>query len=502
MSDDRGRRGILLVAATTLLLALPFLGTLPLFDPDEGYYPACAAESLRHGHPLDPTLNGEPRWNKPPLSYALMQGAFFVLGTNEFAARLPSVVAGAALVAILGLATARAAGGRAGIVAAAVLASSLGFQVMTRAAHPEMALVLGTAAAQALLALWFVAPAGERPGWAWWAAGLAMGFGFLAKGPSTLAMPALMLAAGMLVVPREGRPSWGEAGRAFGGAAALALAVAAPWFLWMGAKHGDAFWRVAFGQMEHLTEERHEGFRESPLFFVPVLAGAFLPWVLFLPSALRGLRRSDPSPGARFTLLMALAAGTSFLFWSLSASKNPHYALVFLPPLAAVVGAWIAPAPAGEPAWFRRARFLAATALAPALLVAAAVGLRSVAESLVVPPHREMARRILRTEGRERAPVAVYRLRLPSLSFYLDREVPRVPEPGALREFLDGPGVRFLVTRSRDWMALPEGRASDLAFDDSSGNRLLRFEPAPSPPPPARGGVPPGGAPPPGGGPR
>ena len=82
------------MALAAALLCLPFLGAYPLFDPDEGYYPAAAAESLREGHPLDLTLNGEPRWNKPPLSYALMQVSMTVLGENEFAVRLPSVLEG------------------------------------------------------------------------------------------------------------------------------------------------------------------------------------------------------------------------------------------------------------------------------------------------------------------------------------------------------------------------------------------------------------------------
>jgi 4-amino-4-deoxy-L-arabinose transferase-like glycosyltransferase len=495
---------ILGVALATAVLCLPFLGTLPLFDPDEGYYPAAAAESLAHGHPLDLTLNGEPRWNKPPLSYALMQAGILIFGRNEFAVRLPSVIEGAALVAILGLLVARVAGGRAGLLASVVLASSLGFQVMTRAAHPEMGLVLGTCVAQALFALWFVSPAGARPRWAWWAAGLAMGFGFLAKGPSALAMPALMLLAGMFVVPRDGRPSWGELGRAFGGAALLALVLACPWYLWMGSKHGDAFWSVAFGQMEHLTEERHGGFRSWPFFFVPILVGAFLPWILFLPSGLRALRRSDPAPAARFTLLMALAAGTSFLFWSLSASKNPHYALVFLPPLAAMLGVWSSTATS----LLARPPFIASVAI---LALTAFVAL------LCSPPPsfllnrsamgRAFARAVVREEGAVNASLAIYRQRLPSVSFYADREVDWPHTPDALAEFLRGTGEKYLLIHRRH-MDVVSGIPHEEICRTMSHSRpsaeffLLRFGRVGSPAPPAPAAAPPGGAPPPAGGPR
>jgi 4-amino-4-deoxy-L-arabinose transferase-like glycosyltransferase len=325
------------VALAGALLALPFLGSYPLFDPDEAFYAASAAESVDAGRPLDLTFNGEPRWNKPPLAYALIEASFALLGRNEFAARLPSVLEAALLAALFGLLVRRVAGDRAGLFTVLVLSSAVGHQAMGRAAHPEMGLVLGIAIAEMVLARWFIAPAGKRPSGAWWAAGLAMGLAFLAKGPISLLLPALMLGAGLLVVPRGERPTLGEAARVFGLAAALALAVAAPWYLWMGSKHGKPFWDVALGQLAHVTSAEHTHFADSPVYFVPVLVGAFLPWTFFLPGALKRLRPRDPSPRERLRLLMALAAGTSFLFWSLSRSKLPHYGLVFLPPLAVIV---------------------------------------------------------------------------------------------------------------------------------------------------------------------
>jgi len=49
------------------------------------------------------------------------------------------------------------------------------------------------------------------------------------------------------------------------------------------------------------------------------------------------MKRRDPAPRERLRLLMALAAGTTFLFWSFSSSKLPNYGLSFLAPLAVVV---------------------------------------------------------------------------------------------------------------------------------------------------------------------
>lgn len=63
-----------------LCLTAPFA---PLFDPDEGYYPATAAESVASGSAWDPRLNGEPRWDKPILPYALIEGAFSLFGRGS-----------------------------------------------------------------------------------------------------------------------------------------------------------------------------------------------------------------------------------------------------------------------------------------------------------------------------------------------------------------------------------------------------------------------------------
>ena len=87
-------RRFVLIGLVFLGLTLPFLGTPPLFDPDEGYYPETAREMLVHGNALDPVFNGAPRWGKPVGIYFLQYLGFRTLGLNETAARLPSLLAG------------------------------------------------------------------------------------------------------------------------------------------------------------------------------------------------------------------------------------------------------------------------------------------------------------------------------------------------------------------------------------------------------------------------
>ncbi len=239
---------------------------------------------------------------------------------------------------ILGTLVIGIAGNRSGLFAALVLSSCAGLQVMARAADPGMAFALGTGIAGTALSLWFSAPPGERPRWAWWAAGLAAGFGCLAGGPLGLLLPLLTILAGMLLVPAPSRPTWAEAGRALGAAAALGLVVAAPWMLWTATRPGADAAACLLGRLGEFSIPGHRRNSLGPAFLLPFLVGGFLPWSLFLPGALGRLSLRPTTERERLRLLMALFAGTSLVVLSLSRTRVPADALLLLVPLAVLVG--------------------------------------------------------------------------------------------------------------------------------------------------------------------
>ena len=90
------------IALAVTLLAGVSAPLAPLFDPDEGYYPATAAETLRSGTFWDLSFNGEPRWDKPILSYGLIEASFVAFGESATAARIPSALEGGVLILIVG----------------------------------------------------------------------------------------------------------------------------------------------------------------------------------------------------------------------------------------------------------------------------------------------------------------------------------------------------------------------------------------------------------------
>jgi len=330
-----------LIAAIGLVVAsLATASRIPLFDPDEGFYPATAAESVASGDWWDLRFNGEARWDKPVLAYALIEGSFALFGKGAVAARLPSALEAAALVLLLSAILSKLAGARAGACAAVVLTSSLGLQIFGRAAHPEIAVVLSIGVTEMLLIWWLVSSPDEKPAGLSVLIGLSLGYGLLAKGPVAVVVPLIgALCAAPFVTSLRHR--WTEAIGDAAVAGAVGITIAAPWYVAMTWRHGMTFlatsvWAQNVGR--YTGGIRHG---QSALMFAAATLVGLMPWTGVLPAALAGIRRprGDRRRAVRFTAaVMALA---SLLFYASSASKLASYSLALLPPLAVVIGLYL-----------------------------------------------------------------------------------------------------------------------------------------------------------------
>ena len=86
-STDRRMTAVVLGLAVVLFVA--FLGSVGIFDPEEGRHVAIPVAMLRTGDFVVPHLQGFPYLEKPPLTYWMTAISFAVLGRSETAARLP-----------------------------------------------------------------------------------------------------------------------------------------------------------------------------------------------------------------------------------------------------------------------------------------------------------------------------------------------------------------------------------------------------------------------------
>lgn len=77
-----------------IILFIPFLGALPLFDWDEINFAECAREMIASGNYLQVQIDYAPFYEKPPGFIWLQVLMFKIFGVNEFAARLPNAITG------------------------------------------------------------------------------------------------------------------------------------------------------------------------------------------------------------------------------------------------------------------------------------------------------------------------------------------------------------------------------------------------------------------------
>lgn len=333
--------GLLIILALGLLMV--GLGRMPFIDRDEGEYATVAQEMIDRSDYVIPHVNGRPYYEKPALHFWLMAGAFELFGRNETAGRLPSAVAGLALVFVVGWFGRRRGGDTLGILAALFLVTSFLFTLLARAALLDLLLTLWTTLTLVLFYEGYDAAPGKGR-WYFRCAWVAMGLAFLTKGPVGVVVPmvavlptALLNREILATLKRIRIPS----------GVLLFLVAAAPWYTLAFLREGRLFWEGFFiSQNVTRFTEVLLGHGAPLWFYIPVLAILVWPWFFFaLPVVWRGLfknplarRRSQNLASLDFFLSLWFL--TSLVLFSVSATKQPNYILPALPPLALLAARW------------------------------------------------------------------------------------------------------------------------------------------------------------------
>jgi 4-amino-4-deoxy-L-arabinose transferase-like glycosyltransferase len=261
---------------------------------------------------VTPRLWGEPWFEKPALLYWMIAAGFRAGLDPDLAPRLPVALASALFVIYFFFALRREFGDRAAFYGVTVLATSAGWLAFSRVAVTD--LPMSAALAGAMLAV--LSGRGRV------LAGILLGLAVLAKGlvPLVLFLPAWWF--------------WRKRPRDLAALLAIAMAVAAPWYVLVALRNGtpfleDFFWKhhVARFLTNALQHER-------PFwFYVPVLIAGFFPWSPLLAALFEKRMYQD----ARNRFLLAWFAW-GFVFFSVSRNKLPGYLLPLLPALAALIG--------------------------------------------------------------------------------------------------------------------------------------------------------------------
>ena len=271
----RGEHYLLLTAAALVLLFWN-LGSATLWDIDEGRNCQCAYEMFLSGDWVVPTFNSVLRTDKPALLYWLQIIAYALLGVNEWAARLPSALAGLGTLFVVYELGRRMFSKSTSLLSGIILATTPMFVVASRFANPDA--LLSAFTTLTLYAFWRCQ---ERPETRWFLlAGAAAGLAVLAKGPVGIVLPGAIV---FVYLAWEGRLGL-LADRRFGWAITAFLLVSVPWYLMVGIQtHWEwpkgFFLNHNFGRLTG-TMEGHGG---SVLYYYPiVLIVGTMPWSIFL----------------------------------------------------------------------------------------------------------------------------------------------------------------------------------------------------------------------------
>ncbi|MGE0861963.1 MAG: ArnT family glycosyltransferase, partial [Gammaproteobacteria bacterium] len=291
----------LLLFAAALAIGLCGIASLPP-DEHEILVLRSAHEMHARGDWVVPYFNDEPRLKKPPLSYWLTGLTAWVAGADgavvAWHGRLPSLLAGLAMLGMVLWAGRRFHGPRAALFAGATFAASVGFFNFTHDGRPDFLYAALCSAGWLAGAVGLVEARGTRRApmlWMWGAFGLAT----LAKGPHVPAMLVAGMALYCWLKRNEGRPRPADL-RPLAGLALVAL-IALPWWLALHAridpdavKGSQLAGKLLRPGVSHLLNGYYL-YRPLQL---------LLPWVPLAPLswlALRGLR----GPARDFALYLA-----------------------------------------------------------------------------------------------------------------------------------------------------------------------------------------------------
>jgi len=321
------------------------MGGLGLTDRDEGSNAEAAREMLETGDWISPTLNYEPRFAKPAFVYWLISGSYSLFGINEFSARFPSAFSGLCVVLLQYAFVYRWLGAPLAWLSSIMLLLNIEFLAINRMVLTDPELVVFTTLAG--YSFWH-ALHGSLKTSRWWfiCFYLAMGLGMLVKGPVGIIIP-LVGVIPYLTLTRQWKNFLQKGFPLLG--TGLVLLVAAPWYIAMFQIHGESYWAAAQANTTGRFMSPMEGHGGTLFFYVPILLLGFFPWSAFLPSVLyQSLKQwkaywngqSFVTRETNLEFFLSIWVVGLLIFFTLSATRLPHYIYPLFPASAILVALW------------------------------------------------------------------------------------------------------------------------------------------------------------------
>lgn len=476
---------LLAIACFPLFVALD---DSSVWDANEAFYVQTPREMVESGDWLVPTFNGQPRLNKPPLSYWLVAVGYQIFGVHLMVERLLLATLGAGCVISVFFLGRLLFNQEVALMGSLFFASGFRFLILSRRLLIDVLLLFCILMVVTCLISFLYR--GKKSGLVW--AGLFLGLGFLTKGPVVL-LPLVAVVPFLWKAPFRSRLQIDKY-LLFG--LLSFLLVASSWFLLLLAVEGTAPLQKFF-LTENVGRFLNEEFgpRRGWFYYIGVFFGDFFPWSFLFPAAaIWSFRLKDDSQlqwdSVRF---LGLWAGIYFLFFTLSANKQEYYILPIYPATALWL-AWYITRISEPLPWLQRftgVLMVVASLLAgwlasllfpqtrllwvpPLILTASGLTLfsgqfrwaalllslfYSASFAIYLPPLeqykpvRAMAETIQTRIRSEPVPTEVgyYRLTAPSLRFYLDQDILQLYQRPTAVEKLTDPSPTLLIMEREDF---------------------------------------------------
>jgi 4-amino-4-deoxy-L-arabinose transferase-like glycosyltransferase len=338
----------IVVLWTAIYVAGMFTPAL-LDDADSVHAEAAREMVLRHDW-VTLRVNGLRYLEKAPLMYWGVAMSYVLFGVTEWSTRLPLMLGVLGLILATYALGRKAYGEKGGFYAAVALGTALGPYLFTRFLIPDT-----------LVGLWltlsfyfFLRSLEEDPPsrFTCWGFAACCALNILTKGLIGLVFPAVVIGLYLIL---SGNLRHLLRLRLLSSTLAF-LAIAAPWHILAALRNPDQgtvrgflwFYFVNEHFLRYLNKRVPRDYDTVPLLvFWGLLLLWLLPWIVFLPQALKKVPlrwrewRSGMDRGQRANLLFLLWVLVILVFFSFS-TRQEYYTIPALPGLALLVGGWLA----------------------------------------------------------------------------------------------------------------------------------------------------------------
>lgn len=338
-------KGLRVLLVPAVLLLFFGLGANTIWDANEAFYVDTPRQMVLSGDYVNPEFNGEPRMNKPVLSYWIVAGLYHLFGISVTVERFGIALGALGILLATWLCGRALRSSRTGWLAVLIVITAPRFVMFSRRIFIDIWVTMFMALTIGCFLLAERHPERRR----WWLGLMyvAIGLGVLTKGPVALVFPAAAIGLWLIVERRlsDITKLWVIPG------VLIVLAINLPWWWTIYAQHGiepvQAFW---LGENFGRYTESMQPSERDVFFYVPVVIGELFPWSLFVIAGLASgavalWARLRPEGAADVFLSSGDSAVRRFLLiwvavlvgvFSFSETKQDLYVFPIVPALAAL----------------------------------------------------------------------------------------------------------------------------------------------------------------------